>query len=70
MVCKRVQQLPTIRGPAVHCGKTTHKTLRPCVLRVRGPNNVLSGANESNIITLRFGDYGTKEMLAVVDLKV
>ena len=29
-----------------------------------------SRANESNIITLRFGDYGTKEMLAVVDLKV
>ena len=41
VVCKRVQQLPTIRGPAVHCGKTTHKTLRPCVLRVRGSNNVL-----------------------------
>ena len=41
VVCKWVQQLPTIRGPAVHCGKTTLKTLRPCVLRVRDPNNVL-----------------------------
>ena len=41
VVCKRLQQLPTIREPAVHCGKTTHKTLKPCVLCVRGPNNVL-----------------------------
>ena len=28
MVCKRMQQLPTMLGPAVHRGKdTTHKSL-------------------------------------------
>ena len=28
VVCKRMQQLPTLLGPAVNCGKdTTHKTL-------------------------------------------
>ena len=28
VVCKRIQQLPTVLGPAVHCGKdTTYKTL-------------------------------------------
>ena len=28
VVCKRMQQLPTMLGPAVHCGKdTTHKSL-------------------------------------------
>ena len=28
VVCKRMQQLPTMFGPAVHCGKdTTHKSL-------------------------------------------
>ena len=27
VVCKRMQQLPTLLGPAVNCGKdTTHKT--------------------------------------------
>ena len=39
VVCKRMQQLPTILGPAVHRGKdTTHKTLETMCLR--GPNNV------------------------------
>ena len=28
VVCKRMQQLPTLLGPAVNCGKdATHKTL-------------------------------------------
>ena len=28
VVCKRMQQLPTMLGPTVHCGKdTTHKSL-------------------------------------------
>ena len=44
MVCKRMQQLPTIFGPVVHRGKdTTHETfLNTLILswRVRGPNNV------------------------------
>ena len=44
MVCTRMQQLPTIFGPAVHRGKdSTHETfLNTLILswRVRGPNNV------------------------------
>ena len=29
VVCKRMQQLPTMFGPAGHCGKdTTHKSLQ------------------------------------------
>ena len=45
---------------------------KPCIMNVRGPNNVgrLSCANGSNIVALRFGDHGTKEMLGVVDWKV
>ena len=43
VVWKRMQQLPTMLGPAVHRGKdTTHKSLicKLCVISVRGPNNV------------------------------
>ena len=41
VLCKRMQQLLTMLGPAVHHGKdTTHKTLEPFVLRVRDLNNV------------------------------
>ena len=35
-------------------------------MRVRGPNNV---RGSSNIVGLRFGDHGTKEMLGVVGSK-
>ena len=63
VVYKRMQQLPTMLGPAVHGGKdTAHKTLktRACVMRLRGPNNVgKSWANESDIVALRFGDHET-----------
>ena len=38
---------------------------------LHGPNNVgKSCANRSNIVTLRFGDHGTKEMLGVTGSKV
>ena len=44
MVCKRMQQLPTIFGPAVHRGKdSTHETVLNTLIlswRVRGANNV------------------------------
>ena len=41
VVCKRMQQLPTMLGPAVHRGKDiTPNFFKPCVMRVRGPNNV------------------------------
>ena len=40
---------------------------KPCIMSVRGPSNVGGAcANGSNIVALRFGDHGTKEMLGVV----
>ena len=60
VLCKLMQQLPTMLGPAVHCGKdTSHKTLKT-MFDARGPN----------IVALRIGDHGTKEMLGVVGSKV
>ena len=68
VVCKRMQQLPTILGPAVHSGKeTTHKPLQiMCTARAWPQQGWKSCANGSNIIALRFGGHGTKEMLGVV----
>ena len=63
VVCKRMQQLPTMLGPTVHCGKDT-SLCKPCVTSVRGPNNI--GRAVQTDPTLRFGDHGTKEMLVVV----
>ena len=41
LVCTRMQQLPTMLGPAVHRGRIQPIRLwRPCVIRVRGPNNL------------------------------
>ena len=66
-VCKRMQQLPTILGFVVHRGKdTTQKTLETMCARQCWK----SWANRSNIIALRFGDHGTKEMLGVVGSNV
>ena len=40
-------------------------------MRVRGPNNVKRAvAKGSNIVALRFGDHGTKEMMVVVGSKL
>ena len=40
---------------------------KPCVMRVRGPKQCWkSCANGSNVVALRFGYHGTKEMLGVV----
>ena len=68
VVCKRMQQLPTMLGPAVHRGKdTTHKTLQTmCNARAWPQQCWKSCANRSNIVTLHFGDHRTKEMLGVV----
>ena len=68
VVCKRMQQLPTILGPAVHRGKeTTHKPLQiMCTARAWPQQGWKSCANGSNIIAQRFGGHGTKEMLGVV----
>ena len=41
VVCNRMQRLPTMLGPAIHHVKDTSIRLwRPCVMRVRVPNNV------------------------------
>ena len=68
VVCKRMQQLPTMLGPTVHRGKdTTHKSLQTMRNeRVRPQQCWKSCANGSNIVALRFSDHGTKEMLGVV----
>ena len=72
VVCVRLQKLPTMLRPAVHHGKdTTHKTLETmCNARAWPQQCWKNSANESNIVALRVGDYGTKEMLGVVSSKV
>ena len=68
VVCKRMQQLPTMLVPAVHRGKvTTHKSLQTVRNERARPRTCWkSCANRSNIVAPRFGDHGTKEMLGVV----
>ena len=72
VVCKRMQQLPTMLGPAVHRGKdTTHKSLRTIRNECAWPQQCWKSCpNGSNIVALCFGDHGTKEMLGVVGWKV
>ena len=70
---KRIQQLPTMLGPAVHRGKdTSPKTLKiMCNARAWPQQCWRSCAiNGSNIVALRLGDHGTKEMLRVVGSEV
>ena len=71
-VCKRTQKLPTMSGPAMHREKdTTHMTLETmCNARAWPQQCWKSCANGSNIVALRVGDHGTKEMLGVVGSKV
>ena len=69
VVCKRMQQLPTMLGAAVHRrGKDTdYKTS----MRVSGPNNIGRAMHyASNIVGIHFGDHRTKEILRVVSSKV
>ena len=68
VVCKRMQQLPTMLGPAVHRGKdTTRKSLQTMHNERAWPQQCWKRcANGSNIVAQRFGDHGTKEMLGVV----
>ena len=73
VVYKRMQQLPTMLGPAVYRGKIQPMRLwRLSVMSVLGPRQQCwkSCANGSNIVALRFGNHGTKEMLGVVGSKV
>ena len=72
VVCKRVQQLLTMLGPALHLGTdTTHKTLQTMRNTRAWPEQCWkSCANGSNVVALRFCDHGTKEMLGVAGSKV
>ena len=60
VMCKRMQQLPTLLEPTVHRGKDTM-----CNERVWPQQCWKSCANGSNIVALRLDDHGTKEMLGV-----
>ena len=56
-----MQQLPTMLGPAVYRGKdTNHKTCKPCVMRVRGPNNV-GRAVQTDPTLLRYASAVTEQ---------
>ena len=59
---KRMQKLPTMLGPAVHCGKdTSQKTLETMCNAGSWPEQCWkSCANGSNVVALRFGDHGTR----------
>ena len=51
VVCKRMRQLPTMLGPAVHRRRIQPIILcRPCVIRVRGPNNVGSAVQTDPLL--------------------
>ena len=72
VACKRMQQLPTSLGPAVHRGKdTTHKSLWSMRNERALPQQCWkSYANGSNIVALGFRDHRTKEMLGVIGWNV
>ena len=71
-VCKRMQQRPTMLGPAVLRGKDTTQEdfadSKKTMFNARSwPRECWkSCANGSNIVALRFCDHGTKEMLGVL----
>ena len=58
VMCKRMQQLPILLGPAVHRVKTLETM---CNARERPQQRWRSCVNGSNIVALRFGNHGTKE---------
>ena len=72
VVCKRMQHIPTMLGPALHRGKdTAHQTLETfCNERAWSQKCQKSCANGSNIVVLRFGDHETTEMLGVIGSKL
>ena len=72
VVCKRMQQLPTMLGHTVHREKDkTHMKIETmCNVRAWPQQCWKSCANGYNIAALHFGDHRTKEMLAVVGSNV
>ena len=72
VVYKRMQQLPTMLGPALHRGKfhISFISFKTMLNAHSWPEQCWkSYANGSNIVVLRFGDQGTKEILGVVGSK-
>ena len=65
VVCKWMQQLPTMWGPSVHHGKDTMKETVHNE-HVWPQQCWKSCANGSNIVALCFGNHRAKEMLGVV----
>ena len=69
VVRKRMQQVPTMLGPAVH--RREKDTDRKTSMRVCGSNHVGTAMHYgSNIVGLRFGDHTKKEILRVVSSNV
>ena len=61
VVCKRMQQLPTMLGPAVHRGRIQPTSLcKLCVMSVRGPNNV-GRAVQTDPALLRYASAITEQ---------
>ena len=57
VVCRGMQQLPTMSGSAVHRGKTMW---RPCVMGISGPNNV-GRAVQTDPTSLRYASTITEQ---------
>ena len=72
VVCKRMQHIPTMLGPALHRGKdTAHQTLKTFCNERAWPQKCWKNCeNGSNIVALRFGDHETTEMLGVIGSKL
>ena len=61
VVCKRMQQLPTMLGPAVHRGRIQPISLcKLCVMSVHGPNNV-GRAVQTDPTLLRYASAITEQ---------
>ena len=61
VVCKRMQQLTTMLGPAVHRGRIQPISLcKPCVMSVRGPSNV-GRAVQTDPTLLRYASAITEQ---------
>ena len=61
VVCKRMQQLPPMLGPAVYRGRTQPISLcKLCVMSVRGPNNV-GRAVQTDPTLLRYASAITEQ---------
>ena len=69
VVCKRMQQLPTMLGLTVHREKdTTLKNLETMCNARAWPQQCWK--SWENVVALYVGDHETKEMLGVVGSKV